>query len=217
MVLPSADAHSWGVLILRAYRVSYMGYLWPDEVARCFERVVMRNVLLVCLLVAVVVMGCSEGTRDRLNRFFFEVPEDAAAEATGAEPAAPDADVIPAEPKFASVHEPYESRACDRCHDVETRRVIEDASVACGGCHARFFSDEVEHEPVAGGECAMCHVGHRSAYPSLLRGAMPAACADCHDPDDLDEEEHDGDNVENCTACHDAHFGSAPYLKPEKS
>jgi len=173
------------------------------------------KVLVLFALSAVVVFGCSEGAR----RFFFEIPDGTSPEAAETEAAVPAESAppgAPPEPRYASVHAPYREQQCGACHDAGNEmRVIEDTSASCGAaaCHQRYFSEAVEHEPVAEGDCAMCHEPHRSTFSHLLRGSVVQSCADCHDPDDLGEEGHEGPEVKNCTACHDPHFGSAPYIR----
>lgn len=181
----------------------------------------MRKPLLLLPLFVVVTLGCSEGAKDRLTRFFFEVPEGTSDDAANTEAASPDeatTAVAAPEPRYVSVHAPYRDKRCGGCHDTANRmRVFDDQAAACAACHQRYFTDAVEHEPVAGGDCDTCHLPHRSTFSYLLKGTVLESCADCHDPDDLGEEGHDVPSVENCTACHDPHFGSAPYLKSKES
>ena len=173
----------------------------------------MRKILILLPASVVITLGCSEGAR----RFFFEIPDETKAAATGEETATPVAQppaAVAPEPRYASVHQPYAEHQCDACHDAGRQmRVVENLADACGECHQRYFGDAIEHEPVAGGDCGSCHQAHRSQHPRLLKDTVPALCGECHDPDDLGEEGHDVPNVKDCTACHDAHFGSAPYLK----
>ena len=94
--------------------------------------------------------------------------------------------------------------------------VFDDAADSCGACHTRFFSDEVAHSPVEEGECAGCHVAHRSEREFLLKAPVLDLCIECHDePEDLSEPAHAVEGVEECSACHDAHFGEEMLLKPD--
>ncbi len=178
---------------------------------------------LVCALSLglVVGLGCSQNVRDRLTRFFFDVPESSEARALArAESPQPSGDAPPTlalpGPRFRSNHQPYLERQCDRCHDAENRMEVRaDLLDQCRVCHARYYSDEVGHAPVAAEDCATCHVPHQSAHPALLLQPIFDTCVDCHDePIGLSPDAHGGDGVENCTTCHDPHFGDSPLLKP---
>lgn len=166
-------------------------------------------------------IGCSPAARDRVHRWFFDVPNEA--ESSNAE-----ATQSPSESwglqrsteiRFASVHPPFMQRECMQCHDAGNRmRPRDDLLDSCKSCHARFFSDEVGHAPVSDGDCAICHNMHRSLKPHLLTQDVATLCTDCHGgPEELSEEAHRGKGVEQCTRCHDPHFGSGNLLKLSKS
>ena len=180
----------------------------------------MRKLNLAVLLGLIVALGCSQGARERLGTFFFEIPEE------GEQPAAVDVPSQAAsEPpmlalavsKYKSMHGPYGERKCLDCHDpAKSRRVREDFMDACSGCHVRYFGADVGHAPAAEGECASCHDPHRSVQVHLLKQPVLDTCVECHDePEDLSEDAHGVEGVENCATCHDAHFGSGVFLKPE--
>jgi predicted CXXCH cytochrome family protein len=176
---------------------------------------------IVCIGIAIAA-ACSHPARERWKRFFFEVPDESAASTDTAdtsadEPRPVQADTAPPESKYASVHRPYSSGLCKNCHDTGAQMAAADdyMMAACQKCHPSFFTDEIEHGPVAEGDCTSCHLGHRSEYPALLTEAMPGVCTTCHDQEDLSEDAHEVDNVAQCARCHDPHFGESPYLKPE--
>ena len=183
-----------------------------------------RACLAVVLLCAVV--GCSQTARDRVMRFFFEIPVEngPSTDAGAGEPVPGSSSPDFAAPvtftgrgiTFASRHRPVVERQCSSCHDAGDRmQVNADLMMAsCNTCHPRFFSAAVGHGPVAKGECMACHVPHRSEQPALLLLPVFDTCIECHDePEDLSETAHSGADAENCTKCHDPHFGEGMLLR----
>jgi predicted CXXCH cytochrome family protein len=178
-----------------------------------------------------LVLACSPEARDRAKRFFFEIPDESAAAPAPAVESVADANsdgvsttgqaaVAPpsTETQFASIHEPFRSRDCGVCHQSGERMSIgKEFAKTCGECHDKYFDeDQVNHEPVAQGDCLMCHVGHRSKEKWLLNRPVLTICSDCHEPDDLSVDAHDVPNGKDCAACHDAHFGKEHLLKPDR-
>ncbi len=178
----------------------------------------MRKLICAVVLFGLITLGCSLGVRDRLKHWFFEIPDEGAAETAVPAPAPsvykPPTLSLPG-PRYASQHPPFVLRQCISCHDPgQLMEVRDDAGDSCGVCHARFFSDEVGHGPVADGECAGCHEPHRSDREYLLKAPTFDLCIECHDePADLSEPAHTVAGVERCTACHDPHFGTEMLLK----
>lgn len=181
----------------------------------------MRRIILIVMLAAVVLVGCSASARYRLKHWFFDIPNETAESAqvdeSGKATAAPKPVALPQpKPRFVSFHPPYVKRECSACHNNEQRmHPFEDFIDVCSDCHDRFFGDDVGHFPVAEGECLTCHQMHRSTHKALLTSAVTDMCIDCHDePEDLSEDAHNGgEGVDNCTRCHDPHFGESPLLK----
>ncbi len=185
----------------------------------------VRRFTYILTVISMVGFGCNAAFRDKLDHFFFEIPEQQPKEkvATTNETEKESQTPLPELPtltlartKFQSVHPPYVTRDCQNCHDRSNRMQIrDDLAESCSHCHPRFFSDDVEHYPVAEGECATCHEMHRSTLKHLLKMPVFDTCIECHDePEDLSEEAHSGENVKNCVRCHDPHFGTGPFLKP---
>lgn len=167
-------------------------------------------------------IGCSESARQKLTRFFFEVPDESAPRTQPDSPSTPAAFEPPSlelpPSRFVSWHRPYLQRKCLSCHDADRRMSpADDFLDSCAECHQRYFTDEVGHAPVSSGECLYCHDMHRSPSRALLKMSLFDTCIDCHDePEDLSPIAHSTDGVENCLACHDAHFGKEMLLKPKR-
>ena len=171
-------------------------------------------------LAAVVLLwlGCTAATRQSLKRFFFEVPGETAMQDGPRERDVPRprlAAGAPA-PVFLSVHDPFRRHECQACHEPSrTMAVRAELIEVCGDCHERYVrEEEVRHEPVAEGDCTLCHDPHRSTRPHLLRAPLFELCVDCHDePEELSQPAHAVADVQRCTRCHDPHFGGEYLLR----
>jgi len=195
----------------------------PGGFARHTVSCFMRLSFVTSGLALLAVFGCSLAARERLKHFFFEVPVAEAGDGVGQ--AGNANHVVPVEDRptltlppgrFVSVHEPFRSHDCEVCHNADAQMSVNtDNEETCGACHDRYFSSEVGHAPVAGGECLLCHDPHRSAFPALLLSAIGENCAQCHDAaEDLSQPAHAEAEGTNCTKCHDPHFGEPPLLRP---
>ena len=181
----------------------------------------MRRLWVAVLCTLTVAVGCSSAARKRLEAFFFEIPGAVASAprvsgvetATSAPLPLPVVELAPA--RFRSVHQPYAQRDCRSCHDAGNKMSVRaDLADQCRSCHSRYYSEEVGHAPVSQGECAVCHVPHRSVRVALLGMPVFESCVECHDePEDLSPDAHSGSGVENCTSCHNPHFGTGALLK----
>ena len=144
----------------------------------------MRILSAVVGVTVALLLGCAGDARQRMARFFFEIPDRPASQPADAEPSAPPDQNAPAsvEPTYASVHRPFAEQQCSKCHDTARQmRVQDDLPAACRSCHARYFGKDVLHDPVASGSCTTCHEPHRSRYASLLKAGTLQVCTECHD------------------------------------
>lgn len=197
---------------------------WHDQdQGTRLKRSSMRKFVGAIAILLIICVGCSPSARERLKRWFFEIPDDGGGgRQAAAEPrsvAEPVLVGVRAETRFQSIHAPYLLRQCTKCHDRGNRMDPQAHFMeSCRTCHTRYFSEEVGHIPVAQGECLTCHDPHRTEHRKLLKQAVFDTCVDCHDePEDLSEEAHGGGGVEHCTTCHDPHFGSGRLLKATKT
>lgn len=176
-------------------------------------------------VLALGVVACSPMTRYQVLSFFFdgvppppgmvvekpptEEPRRTSAFAAGLRALREEATPPEAPPRIVSVHEPYQERNCQQCHDMThagMKDPARDASL-CDRCHIDQRKEEGwDHGPINLGTCVPCHVPHASVYPSLLYTPVPDLCLDCHvDVTRESREEHDVPNFPNCVECHDPH------------
>ena len=168
-----------------------------------------------------MVIGCSEGARDRLMRFFFEVPD----------PVVTDGDASTTPPAEAAIdltsalaatrptdgwilHPPYEMQQCTECHAADAGMSF-DASIdtACRQCHAPFFeSTRRPHMEDLDTECRACHHPHRSEESALLRSPQPDLCWECHPASLAETPTHAAAAGRSCTECHEVHYSDRPHM-----
>ncbi|NOT02044.1 MAG: hypothetical protein HOP29_15630 [Phycisphaerales bacterium] len=180
-----------------------------------------RRVIVLLVLASAAAASCSQATRHRALKFFFDgVPEPGAAVpgatvAGGVESAATTEPAAGAAKRVWSAHAPYRENRCGVCHDPQTGQLFRPPQEGlCQGCHEDVpAAVRYVHGPVAVRDCLFCHHYHSSGFPSLLLDAPTATCLRCHDRADLSQEAHPGDMADiACTNCHDAHGGAERYF-----
>ncbi|MDF1535524.1 MAG: cytochrome c3 family protein [bacterium] len=79
--------------------------------------------------------------------------------------------------------------------------------------HKKLFEDRYVHEPVATGECTVCHGMHFPEAPGQLAQPVPLLCFECHDnPASGKPYLHSPAGEGQCMACHYPHSSSRPGL-----
>jgi predicted CXXCH cytochrome family protein len=88
------------------------------------------------------------------------------------------------------VKHPVASDACDNCHQstgashpeegVRGFTLMDRIPDLCFYCHEEFGAFDVQHLPVARGECLSCHDAHSSSVSALLKSAERELCLSCH-------------------------------------
>jgi len=212
---------------------------------RAIGREALWRVLL--LLVLFAGTGCSLEARYRLAEVLFDEPPRRSTEPergkshseepvvqTGASLAGEAESLLKVE---GSIHGPYAARLCQACHAGKGQNAAAGGDLArlkhpprqlCLSCHGASL--EVlsrksrgaarAHGPVASGDCAGCHVAHRSLEEDLLRVAPRGLCTPCHDLQELasradpNAKLHGPVAAGECMVCHQAHGGEgAGFLR----
>lgn len=98
-----------------------------------------------------------------------------------------------------------------------TRVVFAGQEKLCFSCHdKKIFSKVVIHQPVANGECDLCHNPHVARIKGLLKNDVKKLCASCHVKIGIIEKQstiiHKPVLDGQCTVCHDPHSSSASGL-----
>lgn len=85
------------------------------------------------------------------------------------------------------------------------------AELKCTGCHSAMLRDKVVHNPVASGDCTMCHQAAAGKSHPVDKGSMtlqdqpPKLCYMCHDSMAAKKFVHGPVASGDCLACHDPH------------
>lgn len=119
-------------------------------------------------------------------------------------------------PKPASVHTPFETEACNACHENADRKapgpVRHSGNALCLECHediAKVMSRKFAHA-AAVSSCVNCHNPHNSSQPKLLVQNATAVCVSCHEQVKMalvqSRYKHAPlSQSPGCSACHDPH------------
>ena len=168
--------------------------------------------------------ACSDSTRYRVVKFFFDgVPEPGAAPAPGY-PAPPGADFQQPPEQAGSPtvtarpirpHPPYRDGRCGSCHDRGTGQLFRTPEEGlCGSCHQDLPGPvRYVHGPVAVKSCLFCHHHHGSPRPRLLLAEVTETCFRCHDRARLAATAyHAAVEGRSCTECHNPHGGDNRFF-----
>ena len=112
------------------------------------------------------------------------------------------------------VHEPFEARQCDACHDKEVGRAIPVITNLCFKCHDDFLATmSVRHAPANAGECLRCHQPHSSRVKALLTKPQKELCGECHAAKLAPAPVMHPPFAEgSCTGCHNPHSSNRAAL-----
>ncbi|MFQ5453990.1 MAG: cytochrome c3 family protein [Candidatus Zixiibacteriota bacterium] len=141
------------------------------------------------------------------------------------------------------MHPPYAEGECSSCHNVSNKKnstskgssmsfipsgegslsgwLVLPVEELCLQCHTDKSLEYAEennlniHEPVASGECTICHHPHRSKYkPLLLAEKARTLCLSCHD-EEIPQGAGDHPELEasdDCIECHNPHLSSEEFF-----
>jgi len=193
------------------------------------RRVIINLFLMTAVACAAV--ACSEETRYRTLRFFFDgVPEPGAppppkgyaVDTPGFVPRISGDKARPKRtPRVIHAHAPFRENRCGDCHNTRTDGAVRTAQEGlCRTCHRDVpGSAPYLHGPVAVSDCTVCHHPHSSRYPKLLLEEQSELCFHCHRAEDLTETRyHAAAEKRACIECHDPHGAdNRYYLKPSES
>jgi len=173
--------------------------------------------LLLLVMPALVLLGCSTQKNYKVLSFFFDgVPDPNApqpvlvSQTSGNGPGASG----PVEARKYQ-HQPYAEKKCAACHTADQKHLTSlSAPELCLKCHTNVVNRyAVMHGPVSVGQCLWCHEAHASNQEHLLKSTGAELCLQCHDrhllPDDTP-----GHRAEEaiCLDCHTGHGSDQPSL-----
>ena len=192
-----------------------------SKVSRPSPATPLYTVASVLAIALIAVIGCSEVARDRLMRFFFEIPDPTVMDGDSSTAPSPEAHPNPMPALAANtptdgwiLHPPYEMQQCTECHVADSGMSF-DASIdtACRQCHAPFFeSARRPHMEDLATECRACHHPHRSEESALLRSPQPDLCWECHPTSLAETPTHAAAVERSCTDCHEVHYSDRPHM-----
>ncbi len=170
------------------------------------------------LAAALLATACSQRTRYRVLRFFFDGVPDPNRPVQVAETTTQPSDAAATQPAeqekprlLAHAHPLYRDNRCDQCHDMLGGGLVRTVSEGlCNMCHPQPPpGTEYIHRPVAENDCLECHHYHASAYRKILLDDPAALCFKCHERDELSRAAHTpAADRRACLDCHDPHGGA---------
>jgi predicted CXXCH cytochrome family protein len=120
-----------------------------------------------------------------------------------------------------TIHEPYEKRNCQSCHESAfSQNLLVARNELCFTCHFEGgIRETLTHAPVLSGDCWVCHDPHQSNSKFLLTREEPEMCLQCHDGVTMDIPAGHSNvpeiNMNSCSQCHDPHGNNNDaYLRP---
>jgi predicted CXXCH cytochrome family protein len=182
--------------------------------------------LLAALLAA---LSCAQEKEHKVLTFFFDGVPPLAPPSSAAQQAKTQPGMLPGAiagrpaAQAGSVHGPtLDPAGCPVCHNpAASLAFVRPLNELCVSCHSdapREFPRM--HGPVAIGQCADCHDGHRSPRPHLLLKPVPQLCFQCHDRTPSGGQTfgcaRPSDDA-NCMDCHNPHGGKARFFLVSRS
>jgi predicted CXXCH cytochrome family protein len=118
-----------------------------------------------------------------------------------------------------SEHAPWKDRKCTTCHVPEqSNALVAEIDKICLSCHQKTLEGldaKKTHQAVRDGKCSVCHSGHKSPRPHLVRPTAEQICYACHKPDDVRKPGHPPVERADCLLCHKGHTSDRRFLLKE--